>query len=114
MAAYNASDVSLSIRMHTKECASHKNTFTNWIEVSSNEMPSFNGYKKGGCYGDYWNTYYLGKEMVGKAVMSHGEISYYKYIKDGVGEEYECDCGMPYINVEGFAQDSLITIKRED
>jgi hypothetical protein len=114
MAAYNASDVSLSMRAHTKDCASHKNTFTHWVEVSSNEMPTCDGYKKGGCYGDYWNLYYLGKEMVGKAVMSQGEMSYYKYIKDGVGEGYECDCERPYTKIEGFAQDELITIKRED
>jgi hypothetical protein len=115
MATYNASDVSMSMRMHTKACASHKSTFTHWMEVdSSYDIPNADNIEEGSGYGDYWYTYYSGNEILGKSVYSQGGMSYYKYIKDGVGEEYECDCERPYTKLEGFSQDELITIKRED
>ena len=114
MKTYDSSKVNLSLRTHTKECAIHKSTFTRWVKTSLEDMPKADRYIEGSGYGDFWNTYYKGNKLIGKVVHSHGEISYYKYIKDGVGERYECDCGQPYTKIEGFAQDSLITIKRED
>jgi len=114
MKTYDPSKVNLSLRTHTKECNIHKSTFTRWVETSLEDMPKANRYIEGSGYGDFWNIFYKDNKLVGKGVHSQGETSYYKFIRNGVGEKYECDCEMPYTKIEGFARDSPITIKREE
>lgn len=114
MAAYNASDVSLSMRIHTKDCASHKSTFTHWVDIEEADMPEWDYIDSEVLYGDLLLSFYNEEKLVGKRLTQQDITTFSKYVKDGVGEGYECDCGRPYTKIEGFAKDELITIKRED
>ena len=116
---YDPSKVKLSIKTHTKDCASHKSTFLHYKEVSEEELlaylESFDEvtYKEETLYGACGRWFYVNDKEVAKAVYDYGEMCFYIYSEEGYGEKFECECGMIDHEITGFASDEHITIKRK-
>ena len=113
---YDASQVKLSIKTHTKDCASHKGSFSYYKRVSEEELreylESFDEvtYKDSYLYGDWSRYFYVNEEPVAKGSNEYGEISFYIYSEEGYGGKFECDCGMIDHEIVGFLEDTRIKV----
>ena len=116
---YDASQVKLSIKTHTKDCASHKSTFSHYKEASEAELreylESFDEvtYKEETLYGACGRWFYVNDKEVAKVVFDYGEISYYIYSEEGYGEKFECDCNMIDYEIVGFSEDTRIKVNKQ-
>ena len=116
---YDPSKVKLSIKMHTKDCASHKSTFSHYKEVSEEELRAylydFNEvtYKETFAYGNSYRWFYIDDKEVAKAVYEYGEITFSIYSEEGYGEKFECDCGMIDHEIVGFSEDTRIKVNKQ-
>lgn len=116
---YDPSKVKLSIKTHTKDCASNKSTFSHYKEASEEELRAYLydfdevTYKDIYLYGDKCRWFYANGKSVAKGSYKYGEMCFYIYSEEGYGEKFECDCDMIDHEIVGFASDEPITIKRK-
>ena len=116
---YDPSKVKLSIKTHTKDCASNKSTFSHYKEVSEEELRAYLydfeevTYKEETLYRACDRWFYVNNKEVAKGSYEYGGVTFYIYSEEGYGEKFECDCGMIDHEITGFASDEHITIKRK-
>lgn len=116
---YDTNKVKLSIKTHTKDCASNKSTFSHYKEVSEEELRAYLydfdevTYKEATLYGACGRWFYVNNKEVAKAVYEYGEISYYIYSEEGYGGKFECDCGMIDHEIVGFSEDTRIKVNKQ-
>ena len=116
---YDPNKVKLSIKTHTKDCASNKSTFSHYKEVSEEELRAYLydfdevTYKEETLYGACGRWFYVNNKEVAKAVYEYGEISYYIYSEEGYGEKFECDCDMTDHEIVGFSEDTRIKVNKQ-
>ena len=116
---YDPSKVKLSIKMHTKDCASNKSTFSHYKEVNEEDLRAYLEsfeeviYKEETLYGACGRWFYVNNKEVAKVVYEYDKISYYIYSEEGYGEKFECDCGMINHEIKGFSEDTRIEVNKQ-
>ena len=115
---YDPNKVKLSIKTHTKDCASNKSTFSHYKEVSEEELEyleSFDEvtYKDIYLYGDKCRWFYANGKSVAKGSYEYGETTFSIYSEEGYGEKFECDCGMIDHEIKGFSEDTRIKANKQ-
>lgn len=114
---YKPENVKVSFERHKKGC-SYKNK-EYWVDITNQEYECLHNLStietQDFLFGDYvLYLYTLEYKPVAKASFSYGEWTYKKYVKEGVGEDTPCDCGMVLEEIKGFAEDSVIRIERKE
>ena len=116
---YDASQVRVFMKLHSSNCASHKNTFSHYKRVNEEELreylESFEDvtYKEETLYGACGRWFYINNKEVAKVVFDHGEMCFYIYSEEGYGEKFECDCNMIDHEIVGFSEDTIIKVNKQ-
>ena len=116
---YDPSKVKLSIKTHTKDCASNKSTFSHYKEVSEEELRAYLydfdevTYKDIYLYGDKCRWFYANGKSVAKGSYEYGDVRFYIYSEEGYGGKFECDCGMSDHEFVGFSEDTRIKVNKQ-
>ena len=117
---YDASQVRMFMKLHSSNCASHKNTFSHYKEVSEAKLLAYLydfdevTYKEQTLYGACGRWFYVDDKEVAKAVYEYGEITFYIYSEEGHGEKFECDCKMEEQEIVGFSEDTIIKVNKNE
>lgn len=119
---YNPKDVKISWvqTTHQSDCDKHKSNFTNWIEVTKEDLSRFVSefnlkacaHTIADCIG-YHITDTDGKMLAKISLSMYDDPErYFIWSEEGIGKKYKCTCKPTEedITVEGFAPDSFITI----